>query len=285
MNCKACRIEIEEAEANELLSAAARAHAETCLPCRAFGSERRSLRQLIGGLETVAAPPDFDFRLRARLAAAGRDEGRRSAWWPQFAPGMSALALAVSLALMIGAGVIFRQVNFTRQDAQRPTEAVATVAPTRERPPQQVVSVPPTIRPVEDRDGDGASHLNPAVQRTLIAANNRRGRSVEALREPKLDTGAGTPAPAATDSGISSIDFDVHNLSPSLTPPGIYNPAVDPNPSIIVPIRALARPAKFIFDEGRVASRVFSLRNVTFGSEKLIEQGNPALVTDTSDIW
>lgn len=285
MNCKACRIEIEEAETNEPLSTHARAHVETCLPCRAFRAERESLRQLVGSLETVGAPPDFDFRLRARLNAAGREDSRRLTAWLGFAPGMSALALAASLALVVGAAVIFRQVNFNRQAATRSTETVAAVTANESRT-ERVDSSAPSIAPVASAVDGGATHHYDNATRNLLAAN-RRVRSADSLREPKLNVVSGTTASSGTDTGISSVDFDVHNPSPQLTPPGIYNPAVDPNPSIIVPVRALAQPAKFSFDEGRGAAGVFSLRNVTFGSEKLIEQGSPSLLIehDASDIW
>src|SRR5918998_725176 len=126
MNCQACRIEIEEAEGDEAVSARARAHAETCLSCRVFRIERQSLRRLVGSLETVAAPPDFDFRLRARLGAAGQEDRRRLAAWPGFAPGMSAIALAASLALVIGAAIIFKQISFNRPDATGSNESTAT---------------------------------------------------------------------------------------------------------------------------------------------------------------
>jgi hypothetical protein len=279
MNCKACRIEIEEAEANEPLSASARAHAETCLPCGAFRVERQALGQLIGSLETVTAPPDFDFRLRARLSAAGREERRRFAW-PRLAHGMSALALAASLALLIGAGVIFRQVGFNRQPATQPNGTVTNIVK-----PVRVVVDPPTspsaVTPIEEL----ATHHGDKAPLNLVSAS-RRGRGGELFREPKLNVAGNTSASAATDPGITSIDFDVHNPSPSVYPTGIYNPAVDPNPPIIVPVRALAQPAKFLLDEGRgVAAHIFSLRNVTFGSEKLVEGNEPTLVTDASDIW
>jgi hypothetical protein len=285
INCKACRIEIEETEANESLSVRARAHAETCLPCRAFRHERQALRQLVGSLETVAAPPDFDFRLRARLAATA-GEGRRRFAWPGFAPGMSAMAVAASLALLIGAWVIFRQVNSTRQAATQPTGTVATV-PANNAAPTPVGSAPASTPPVESPVEYVAKYDGDNSQRTLRALN-RRGRSIDVFHEPKLNVEPVTAASTTNDTGIRSIDFGALRPAPQLYPTGISNPAVDPNPAIIVPIRALAQPAKFLFDDERgTALRTFSLRNVTFGSERLIENGEASGVgeQDASDIW
>lgn len=288
MNCQACRIEIEEAEEDEALSARARAHAETCLSCRAFRIERQSLRRLVGSLETVAAPPDFDFRLRARLGAAGQEDRRRLAAWPGFAPGTSAMALAASLALVIGAAIIFKQINFNRPDTTTgSTEATATTHANGTEP-ERVVSTPPPIALANSPTEEGAAHHNDTVQSNSTAATKRRA-SVDVVRERKLNIERKATASVSDDNdpGIRSIDFGGLNPSPQVYPTGIYNPAVDPSPSIIVPLRALARPAKFLFDEGRGASPIFSLRNVTFGSEKLIERSEPSGVAaaDASDIW
>jgi hypothetical protein len=287
MNCQACRIEIEEAEGDEALSARARAHAETCLSCRTFRIERQSLRRLVGSLETVAAPPDFDFRLRARLGAAGQEDRRRLAAWPGFAPGTSAIALAASLALVIGAAIIFKQINFNRPETTGSTEATATTHADGTEP-GRVASTPPPIMLANSPTEETAAHHKDTAQSNLTAAARRRA-SVDVVRERKLniERKATASVPDDNDPGISSIDFGGLNPSPQVYPTGIYNPAVDPSPSIIVPLRALARPAKFLFDEGRAASPVFSLRNVTFGSEKLIEHSKPsgAAAADASDIW
>ena len=99
MNCKTCRDEIEELEGAEPLSPSASAHLDSCPNCLAFRKERLALRQMIGSLEVVDAPADFDFRLRARLATLkGREPGPIA--WSRFAPGGWALALAASFVIL-----------------------------------------------------------------------------------------------------------------------------------------------------------------------------------------
>ncbi|HYG09958.1 MAG TPA: hypothetical protein VD835_08440, partial [Pyrinomonadaceae bacterium] len=67
MNCQKCKTEIEDRDLRrESLSHAAQAHMAACANCRVFGEERLALRRLVGGLEKVSAPADFDFRMRAR---------------------------------------------------------------------------------------------------------------------------------------------------------------------------------------------------------------------------
>lgn len=67
--CNQVRFEIDEKDLNASLSAAAMEHLRHCDECREFQSKETKLRQMVGNLETVNAPADFDFRLRARLAS------------------------------------------------------------------------------------------------------------------------------------------------------------------------------------------------------------------------
>ena len=72
MNTKECRDtrrEIDELEFGAEPSQLAMEHLATCEACRQFRAERAELREIVGSLERVGAPPDFDMRLRARIAA------------------------------------------------------------------------------------------------------------------------------------------------------------------------------------------------------------------------
>ena len=71
MDCKRSRIEIEEVGQGASVGAAAEAHVAACGGCRTFRAERAAVRDLLAGLTRVDAPNDFEFRLRARLAAEG----------------------------------------------------------------------------------------------------------------------------------------------------------------------------------------------------------------------
>lgn len=106
MNSKTCRHarrEIDELEIGQALSEVTAAHVASCAPCAQFRSERASLRELIGGLEPVVAPADFDMRLRARIARAGSEPQ------PFFARfiGMPAIAAASVAVLAVALAVIW----------------------------------------------------------------------------------------------------------------------------------------------------------------------------------
>jgi anti-sigma factor RsiW len=108
MNSKTCRHarqEIDESEIGQALSEVTTAHLASCAPCAQFRSERASLRELIGGLEPVVAPADFDMRLRARIARDGSGAEPQ----PFFARfiGMPAIAAASVAVLAVALAVIW----------------------------------------------------------------------------------------------------------------------------------------------------------------------------------
>ncbi|HYX42719.1 MAG TPA: hypothetical protein VE821_13525, partial [Pyrinomonadaceae bacterium] len=99
-NCQQCRTEIETAARIETVTAQAAEHLAVCAACRAFQAERQRLRQLVGELEPTPAPPDFEFRLRARMLAHERAPVARYAW-PASAPRAFGLVCAACLILAL----------------------------------------------------------------------------------------------------------------------------------------------------------------------------------------
>ena len=100
--CRNTRREIDELELGHRPSVRAAAHMAACPACQNFQAERTSLRELVGSLEPVVAPPDFDMRLRARLAAEKYDKRRQ----PFFARVISTPALAAAALFVIVAGSV-----------------------------------------------------------------------------------------------------------------------------------------------------------------------------------
>ena len=80
MNAKDCRTvrrEIDTSESGQRLSEPVEMHVATCAACAKFRTERAELRELVGSLKPVAAPADFDMRLRARIARERVVQARR----------------------------------------------------------------------------------------------------------------------------------------------------------------------------------------------------------------
>jgi hypothetical protein len=97
--CRNTRREIDELELGHRPSLAATAHMAACSACQTFQAERTSLRELVGSLEPVVAPPDFDMRLRARIAA-DKYEKRQQPFFARLVstPALAAAALFVTVA-------------------------------------------------------------------------------------------------------------------------------------------------------------------------------------------
>ena len=104
LECRVTRQQIDELELGERPSERATAHLSLCAGCRDFRAERNQLRQLVGSLEPVVAPADFEMRLRARLAR----EQSPSRQEPFFARLIRTPALAAAaLFVMVGGTLVW----------------------------------------------------------------------------------------------------------------------------------------------------------------------------------
>src|SRR6266436_5141769 len=126
--CRATRREIDEAELNRTLSRQAHAHVAGCASCRQFRAERTSVRELVGSLEPVAAPGDFDLRLRARLASERQSRARRPFIF-RLVIGTPAIT-AAALVVMLAVALVWLA---PRNRNQAPAPAIASV-PSRQGP-------------------------------------------------------------------------------------------------------------------------------------------------------
>jgi hypothetical protein len=70
MKCKQIREEIDAASRHDMRGGAAKSHLDACPDCRRYSDETASLTRLLWTQPRVEAPPDFEFRLRARMLRA-----------------------------------------------------------------------------------------------------------------------------------------------------------------------------------------------------------------------
>jgi hypothetical protein len=105
MNCKFYQREIDQAEMEGPLSRDAVKHLESCVACRSFKNEREQLRRLIGDLERVSAPANFDTKLKARLVRSKTEW--RAVWFlrPNF---LRAACVSLPLLLIVIGVVLTR---------------------------------------------------------------------------------------------------------------------------------------------------------------------------------
>ena len=157
--CRSTRREIDELELGRRPSLQATTHMASCVPCQEFQAERTALRELVGSLEPVVAPPDFDMRLRARIAAEKYDNRRQ----PFFARLISTPALAAAALFVIVAGSVY-------WIGRRPANPPVTPS-NRELAKETGTNVPVTVNKTVTNE--------PTVQSdhgTDVAANPDRGR-------------------------------------------------------------------------------------------------------------
>ena len=187
--CELVRRELEELKLSDEFSATAAEHLQACSDCREFQRQQTKLRQIVGSLGTVSAPADFDFRLRARLAADSAASGFR--FWSFAVKGLATAAILV----VFGVGVM---ILWQRGGQQGPVaEGPRTESPT-EHPPQAGPAKPKVI-----------SSPAPAVTPT-VAVNIEPKRKVE------------RPFVVKPKRSLTSVDFSseranvVSNARPAL---------------------------------------------------------------------
>lgn len=242
-NCELVRRELDELKIGEAVSAAAVEHLRECAACREFNEKQTKLRQIVGSLGTVAAPPDFDFRLRARLA----NESNSAVY--HFSPasflfGRRGLAVAATLLLFATGAVLVRNVL----NRPGPINSVARhEQPAVEQPSQRVESNGPT------------REMNPP---SSVVADNA-DRRPQTIKNERPVTAAYKPRRSVTAVDFSSERADLIN---GTEPVGV---------SAAFPIDASSvQSLKVSVDDGRGNARTISVPTISFGSQRLVRDAN-----------
>jgi len=240
--CEVIRRELDELMLDETCSTAALGHLRECGACREFHEKQTKLRQIVGSLGTVAAPADFDFRLRARLANESSSAASSFGFlaWPSLQRGFAAVAVLVVFA--VGAYLVKNALN---QSTPPPVELAKQTPAVREtpKPPAQTVNV--TAEQPKPQDVVVVQHKRPQGNRIdrdgLVAIRNKP----LATRELS-NTGAvvfGNTQPVGTSAAFpidaSSVQF-----------------------------------FKFSVDDGRGNAKTISVPTISFGSQRLMHNAN-----------
>ncbi len=246
--CRATRQEIDESELNQSLSDQARSHVALCESCGGFRAERTSLRELVGSLEPVAAPGDFELRLRARMASERPGRARQPYIFRLLigTPAMVAATLVVMLALSL---VWFAQ----RNRSQSP--AIAKV-PTQEAVPPQPALVSNKNEKAPGTEGGRPEPDQATPSRTAITIRENNSRTGSALAK-SVDYGT---APAERFKQIEQRAGEV---------------------SLSAPLK----PMVVSMQDDRGATRRISLPPISFGAQRLVNNGTPVSFSPNSRSW
>ncbi|HKS27945.1 MAG TPA: hypothetical protein VJS44_09005 [Pyrinomonadaceae bacterium] len=259
MKCKVVKREIEELDAGASMSAEADAHLLSCDSCAAFARERSSLRLLVGSLDRVSAPPDFDWKLKARLSEDRSERMSARGFLNRFAPGAQAIAAAACVTLLLVAVVAYRQTRPALPSSGEQSAVIMGANPKEGSNPAPGVT---------DSNQPSASNLN-ARSRSL--KNSRQGVArVEAAR-------ATAPQQRIFSNDMASTGaVDVTSES--------YAKGTGAAPIVSVSVPS-APSTQLRFEDGQGTKRTLS--PVNFGGQELIGRRDKARLIPASEtgIW
>src|SRR5437660_4257770 len=259
INPKACRLvrrEIDESELNLRLSDQIQAHIASCPSCRTFRDERTRLRQLVGGLEPVTAPADFDLRLRARIAAE-RQRPARASLFPHFLMSTPAMA-AAAIIVMLAASIVW----FSHRNGNQPP----TVAKSGSASETQTNGV--TLTPAsKETNPNPASDASPAK----ITEPQNQATTLNGARDMSRKPNPSVIAKGRTPSREFAVEpAEVIKQIPDS--PGEISLSA-PNKPLVVSV-----------EDNRGATHRILLPPVSFGAQRLVDNRIP-VSTSNSRSW
>lgn len=218
-NCEEIRRELDELMLDEAFSTSVVDHLNECSACREFHETQTKLRRMVGSLGTVAAPADFDFRLRARLA---NDSGNAAFhYWPLVQRGFAVAAAIVVLAF----GVVV-----VRNLVTQPKEEVVQHPPVQQESPRQIETPQPNKGSVPElahvpasgteKNNSDRVQTGPRTKRPLSAMDFSKTRAEVISGSEAVDTGAVFPIDASVQPLRLSLD-DGHGNAKTISVPTI----------------------------------------------------------------
>jgi len=250
--------EIEEAGSADLLSAAAISHLDGCVACEKLSRQQTKLQAIVSGLGTVEAPGDFDFRLRARLAAE-KHGGARKLPFANLSFGLG--FGVVAMLLLIGSAFVFVSLR------ARPNNPVVAGGgkqiqsqPTAPNTPTNPLVLPASVNPEQSRvakvpkknELDGTrKHLSSEL--ATYRNSDRVGTRDSSLKAAQVLRGDGQLA--------------------------------DSYPTAAFPINASYQSHSVSVDNGRGSARTISLPSVSFGSQRTLSQAASPLMVSSRGAW
>jgi hypothetical protein len=248
--CRDVRQEIDQSELRESLSAGSAEHVRACTTCATFREERLRLRELVAGLQPVAAPADFEVRLRARIARE-RDLPRQPFIF-RFVMSTPAIVVAAVLVIAVGAIVFLSQKN------RSPEPTVASG-----RGNENVKTPPAPIAIAKDQ--------NPVPQPA-----NPSGSDYPVKRKLSSPVAKNTPRSSLPATGGSQVDdLSVRGAQPVRI--------LDRNRAGEVSLTAPMSPMVITMYDANGGTRKIQLPPISFGSQRLTNSRSQVSMTNTKD--
>lgn len=262
IDCSNIRLEIEEAASGEILAAAARDHMRNCGACTSFGKEQQQLKEMVASLGGIEAPADFDFKLRARLAAS--HSSRRGVSGNGF--GMRSIAFATMLLL-------FAFVVLVMNMRSRTSESTPVAQAPASHAGDQVAEINKNegAKPIPDASIDVAATV--PVKDAVPTAVQENRRTVNRIKRG----GSSAPQFVARNGRVKATDL-------STTAAPVLRPETEMGSSVF-PLGTSYQSLKVSVDDGRGSSRTISLPTVSFGSSRVLARNPAPVMVSTRDSW
>ena len=232
-NCEFIRRELDELMLDETCNASVAEHLKECSACREFNQTQTKLRRMVGSLGTVAAPADFDFRLRARLASSSSNGVFH--YWRVV---QRALAVAAVL-IVLGFGVVV-----VRNLVNRPKEEVAKETAPAPQQPQ-----PQPARSVEPAQPRQAEHVIAQAPANNIERIRNERSSATGIKPKRISTIDSANTQAELISGSEAFSSDA---------------------TTVFPIDASVQPLRLSLDDGRGNAKTISVPTIRFGQQRML---------------
>jgi hypothetical protein len=253
-DCRSARQEIDESELGQSLSDQARSHVIACPSCRGFQAERTSLRELVGSLEPVSAPGDFELRLRAHMAS----ERQSRPQWPSLfrlitsTPGIAVAALVVMLAMSL---VWY---------AQR--KGIQTAAPTASS----------LIKEAPDASHQDQIAVNTQIEPAKSAAPSKPNEAVDGSHP-------GRPGDSVREKNNKLAQSEIKVTDYGVSPAEIVRQGQQRSGevSLIAPLN----PMVVSMQDDHGTTRRISLPPVSFGAQRLVDNRVPVTFSPNSRSW
>jgi hypothetical protein len=225
-NCKTVRREIEEVDYGEKLAGSVMEHLAVCGHCERFYHERRKLREMVGSLETVSAPPDFELGIRSRLANE-RVNARAGVLLNGFTFGFPSVAFA-TLLLVIGGVFALRTWNVSNPDITAvKTERLGTNESSNQieqpTPTDSAVKSKPDNRMLEPSRNDvtEANRSEHSMKRRQLSSAVASSRTSSRLATKEFSS---TEAPVVKkEEAVASLESSIFPIESSSQPLRLSN--------------------------------------------------------------
>jgi len=246
--CRDVRQEIDQTELRQPLSASSEAHVSECASCTSFKDERRRLRELVSGLQPVTAPPDFEMRLRARIARE-RDVPKQRFIF-RFVMSTPAIVVAAVVVIVVAAIVFMGQRNRSQTPSLASGNSDERLNAT---PPSPTVAQEQTPEPVQT-----AGPVNDGTRR-----QNQSTLAVRSTPRSNVPVNAGAGVDDMAVKGAQPVRMIDRNGEVSLTAP--------------------LRPMVVTMYDEHGGTRKVELPPISFGSQRLTDKRTQVSMTNTRD--